>query len=44
MRSTWILLLLALFALAGCGGDNNPVNEGRDRPKDPKEKKTLPEK
>jgi hypothetical protein len=32
MRLPLISLLLALFVLSGCGGNIEPVNEGKDRP------------
>jgi hypothetical protein len=38
MKLTWIVLLLAALVLPGCGGDNKPVNEGKERPKAKQEK------
>jgi len=40
MKCTWILLLLLCLGVAGCGGDNSPVNEGKDRPVPPKQTKS----
>jgi hypothetical protein len=34
----WIFLLL-LLPILGCGGGNDPVNEGKDRPMPPKKDK-----
>jgi len=39
MKPVWILLVLASLLIAGCGGDNSPVNEGRDKPKHAKKDK-----
>jgi hypothetical protein len=36
MKSAWIILLLFSLLLAGCGGGNDPVNEGKDKPVPPK--------
>jgi PBP1b-binding outer membrane lipoprotein LpoB len=38
MKSLSIVLLLCLL-LSGCGGDNSPVNEGKDKPIPPKKDK-----
>jgi hypothetical protein len=39
MKSAWfLLLLLSVIYIAGCGGDNKPINEGKDRPTVPKQK------
>jgi hypothetical protein len=32
MKSAPILLLLVCLLLTGCGGTNEPVNEGKDKP------------
>jgi hypothetical protein len=40
MKTASILLLLCSFLLAGCGGGNDPVNEGKDKPVQAKKEKT----
>ncbi len=32
MNRHWIFALLVCLLVVGCGGDNAPVNEGKDRP------------
>jgi PBP1b-binding outer membrane lipoprotein LpoB len=39
MKSTYLLFLLLSLFLAGCGGDNHPVNEGKDKPVQTKNEK-----
>ena len=39
MKPIWIMMLLAALTLAGCGGGDNPVNKGLDRPVPPKKDK-----
>jgi hypothetical protein len=37
-RLAQILCVLAALFLAGCGGGNEPINEGKDRPVPKKDK------
>jgi PBP1b-binding outer membrane lipoprotein LpoB len=38
MKSASIILLLLMLLLAGCGGNTDPVNEGKDKPVPPPKK------
>jgi PBP1b-binding outer membrane lipoprotein LpoB len=38
MKSASFILLSLMLLLAGCGGNTDPVNEGKDRPVAPPKK------
>jgi hypothetical protein len=33
---SWLLVIILALSMAGCGGGNEPVNEGKDKPVPPK--------
>ena len=41
VKTASMVLLLCSILLAGCGGGNDPVNQGKDKPVQSKKEKTT---